>query len=127
AAFQPWSAFMDRQDEPLYFRRMAFNAPLYILYSSGTTGAPKCIVHGIGGTLLQHLKEHRLQADIRPGDSVFYYSTCGWMMWNWLVSALASEACVLLFDGSPFEPSPSALFDYMEETNASFFGVSAKY
>lgn len=125
--FEPWSALMDRQDEPLYYRRMPFNAPLYILYSSGTTGAPKCIVHGIGGTLLQHLKEHRLQADIRPGDRVFYYSTCGWMMWNWLVSALASEACVLLFDGSPFEPSPQALFDYMDETDATFFGVSAKY
>ena len=127
ARFQPWSAFMDRQDQPLYYRRMAFNDPLYILYSSGTTGAPKCIVHGIGGTLLQHLKEHRLQADIRPGDAVFYYSTCGWMMWNWLVSALASEACVLLFDGSPFHPGPSVLFDYMDETHAAFFGVSAKY
>ncbi|MGJ8670807.1 MAG: acetoacetate--CoA ligase [Oceanococcus sp.] len=111
----------------LSYQRVAFNAPLYILFSSGTTGVPKCIVHGVGGTLLQHLKEHQLQADIHPGDAVFYYSTCGWMMWNWLVSALASEATVLLFDGSPFHPTPNVLFDYIAETKASFFGVSAKY
>ncbi|WP_406857629.1 acetoacetate--CoA ligase [Alsobacter sp. KACC 23698] len=109
------------------FVRLPFNHPLYILYSSGTTGAPKCIVHGAGGTLLQHLKEHQLHCDIRPDDRVFYFTTCGWMMWNWLVSALASKAALMLFDGSPFHPSPTTLFDYAQAERFSVFGASAKY
>ncbi|NNG03822.1 MAG: AMP-binding protein, partial [Inquilinus sp.] len=97
------------------FHRHDFNAPLYILFSSGTTGVPKCITHGAGGTLLQHLKEHRLHCDIRRDDRVFYFTTLGWMMWNWLVTALASEATLLLYDGSPFHPDGNALFDYADE------------
>ena len=93
------------------FARLPFDHPLYILYSSGTTGAPKCIVHGAGGTLVQHLKEHQLHCDIRPGDRVFYFTTCGWMMWNWLVSALALGATIVLYDGSPFHPTATSLFD----------------
>src|SRR5208282_3092493 len=80
---------------------LPFDHPLYILFSSGTTGVPKCIVHGAGGTLLQHLKEHKLHSDVRPGDRIFYFTTCGWMMWNWLVSGLAADATLLLYDGSP--------------------------
>jgi acetoacetyl-CoA synthetase len=109
------------------FRRVAFNAPLYIMYSSGTTGKPKCIVHGAGGTLLQHLKEHRLLCDVKPGDRVFYFTTCGWMMWNWLVSGLASEATLLLYDGSPFHPDGNILFDFMDAERGTLFGTSAKY
>src|SRR3990172_6923385 len=92
------------QPQEIIFERFPFNQPLYIVFSSGTTGIPKCIVHGAGGTLLQHLKEHKLHCDIRGGDRVFYFTTCGWMMWNWLVSALGSEATLLLYDGSPFYP-----------------------
>ncbi|MEJ1161818.1 acetoacetate--CoA ligase [Prosthecomicrobium sp. N25] len=112
---------------PLRFERVPFDQPLYILFSSGTTGVPKCIVHGVGGTLLQHLKEHRLHADVRPGDRVFYFTTLGWMMWNWLVSALASEATLVLFDGSPFAPSPAVLWDYAQAEAVTLFGTSAKY
>jgi acetoacetyl-CoA synthetase len=86
----------------LVFEQLPFDHPLFIMYSSGTTGVPKCIVHSAGGTLLQHLKEHRLQVGLRPEDVLFYFTTCGWMMWNWLVSGLASGATVLLYDGSPF-------------------------
>ncbi len=125
--FACWSALSEGEATAPRYQRVGFNQPLYILYSSGTTGAPKCIVHGVGGTLLQHLKEHQLQADIHPGDPVFYFTTCGWMMWNWLVSALASEASLLLYDGSPFYPDPAVLFDFMDETHARFMGVSAKY
>ena len=109
------------------FKRMGFNAPLVIMYSSGTTGQPKCIVHGQGGTLLQHLKEHRLQCDVKRDDRVFYFTTCGWMMWNWLVSALASEATLLLYDGAPFHPDGNALFDFAEAERCTLFGTSAKY
>jgi acetoacetyl-CoA synthetase len=109
------------------FAPMPFNHPLYILYSSGTTGAPKCIVHGAGGTLLKHLVEQVLQSDVRAGDRVFYFTTCGWMMWNWLVSALASEAAIVLYDGSPFAPSANVLFDYADAAGVTLFGTSAKY
>ncbi len=109
------------------FKRMAFNAPLVIMYSSGTTGKPKCIVHGQGGTLLQHLKEHRLQCDVKRDDRVFYFTTCGWMMWNWLISALACEATLLLYDGAPFHPDGNALFDFAEAEHCTLFGTSAKY
>ena len=114
-------------DEPLAFAQLPFDHPLFILYSSGTTGAPKAIVHGQGGTLLQHLKEHRLHTDIRPGERVFYFTTCGWMMWNWLVSALASEATLILFDGNPFHPGPEALWQLAQEERIEVFGTSAKY
>jgi acetoacetyl-CoA synthetase len=109
------------------FERMPFSHPLYIMYSSGTTGVPKCIVHGAGGTLLQHLKEHRLHCGIEAGDRVFYFTTCGWMMWNWLVSALACDAGLMLYDGSPFHPDGNVLFDYAEAEKFTFFGTSAKF
>jgi acetoacetyl-CoA synthetase len=112
---------------PIAFARLPFDHPLYIMYSSGTTGVPKCIVHGAGGTLLQHLKEHMLHCDERPGDRVFYFTTCGWMMWNWLVSALAAGATLLLYDGSPFHPSGNILFDYADAEGMTLFGTSAKY
>ncbi len=112
---------------PVAFTRVSFAEPLYILFSSGTTGIPKCIVHSVGGTLLQHLKEHRLHSAIGEGDRVFYFTTLGWMMWNWLVTGLASRATLLLFDGSPFHPSPATLFAYAEDERATFFGTSAKF
>jgi acetoacetyl-CoA synthetase len=113
--------------KPLRFERLAFDHPVYILFSSGTTGVPKCIVHGAGGTLLQHLKEHRLQCDLRAGERLFYFTTLGWMMWNWLVSGLASGATLMLYDGSPFAPSPAALWDYAQDERINVFGTSAKY
>lgn len=109
------------------FERMPFNHPLYILFSSGTTGIPKCIVHSAGGTLLQHLKEHQLHNDLSEGDRLFYFTTCGWMMWNWLVTGLASGATLLLYDGSPFYPSGNILFDYAEQEAMTIFGTSAKF
>jgi acetoacetyl-CoA synthetase len=115
------------QGAALAFAQLPFDHPLYVLYSSGTTGAPKAIVHGVGGTLLQHLKEHRLHTDLRPGERVFYFTTCGWMMWNWLVSALASGATLVLFDGSPFHPSGTVLWDLAQEEGVQVFGTSAKY
>jgi acetoacetyl-CoA synthetase len=109
------------------FERFEFNHPLYILYSSGTTGVPKCIVHGAGGTLLQHIKEHRLHSDIKAGDRVFYFTTLGWMMWNWLMSALASDAALLLYDGSPFVSRGKVLFDMADAEGMTHFGTSAKF
>jgi acetoacetyl-CoA synthetase len=123
-----WDAYLgNRPVPPLDFARMPFNDPLYIMFSSGTTGVPKCIVHGIGGTLLQQVKEHVLQSDVKPGDRVFYFTTCGWMMWNWLVAGLAAEATLLLYDGSPFHPDGNILFDYADAEGMTLFGTSAKY
>jgi acetoacetyl-CoA synthetase len=111
----------------LEFRAVAFNHPLYVLYSSGTTGVPKCIVHGAGGVLLMHLKEHLLHCDVKPGDRVFYFTTCGWMMWNWLVTALGAGATLLLYDGSPFVKRGNILFDYAQAENMTHLGTSAKF
>jgi len=109
------------------FERMPFGHPLYIVYSSGTTGVPKCIVHSAGGTLLQHLKEHQLHGGVKDGDRLFYFTTCGWMMWNWLVSGLATGATLLLYDGSPFHPDGNVLFDYADAEGMTYFGTSAKF
>ncbi|MHB1042587.1 MAG: acetoacetate--CoA ligase [Eubacteriales bacterium] len=109
------------------FAQLPFDHPLYIMYSSGTTGVPKCIVHGAGGTLLQHLKELTLHTDLKREDTIFYFTTCGWMMWNWLVSSLAVGAAVVLYDGSPFYPFPGALFKLAQDEKISVFGTSAKY
>lgn len=114
-------------DKPVQFTRFGFDHPLAILFSSGTTGIPKCIVHRAGGVLLQHLKEHSLHADIREGDRFFYFTTCGWMMWNWLASGLASGATLMLYDGSPFYPDGNVLFDYAAAEKISYFGTSAKF
>ena len=109
------------------FTRVGFNDPLYILYSSGTTGAPKCIVHGVGPAIVTHAKEHRLHADVKPGDRVFWFTTCGWMMWNWVAGALAAEATIVLYDGSPFYPDGNALFDFADDAKITLFGTSAKF
>ena len=112
---------------PLRFERLPFAHPLYILFSSGTTGVPKCIVHSAGGMLLQHMKEHQLHCDLKQGDRLFYFTTCGWMMWNWLVSGIASGATLLLYDGSPTYPSANILFDYADAEDMTLLGTSAKY
>lgn len=109
------------------FEQLPFDHPLYILFSSGTTGIPKCIVHCQGGVLMQHLKEHLLHCNIREGERVFYFTTCGWMMWNWLVTSLACKATLMLYDGSPFYPDGNAIFDYAAQEKFNFFGTSAKF
>ncbi|MEL7206756.1 MAG: acetoacetate--CoA ligase [Actinomycetota bacterium] len=130
AGLARWRQLLDRHHragaEP-HYEQLPADHPLYILYSSGTTGKPKCIVHRCGGVLLKHLSEHRLHCDIRPGDQVFYFTTCGWMMWNWLVSALAVGAGIVLYDGNPAHGGPGRLFDVAAETGATLLGVSAKY
>jgi acetoacetyl-CoA synthetase len=123
-----WEAFIAHHPATaIDYVRLPFDHPLYIMYSSGTTGAPKCILHGAGGTLLQHLKEHKLHGDVRPGDRLFYFTTCGWMMWNWLVSGLAAGATLLLYDGSPFIIRGKVLWDFAEGERLTHFGASAKY
>jgi len=123
-----WDAYVEGfSSSEITFEQLPFNHPLYIMYSSGTTGPPKCIVHGAGGTLLQHLKEHVFHADVRRDDRVFYFTTCGWMMWNWLVTGLAAEATLVLFDGAPFHPDARTLFDFADDVGINIFGTSAKY
>ncbi len=127
-----WLLEVDKlSSSEIRFEQLPFDHPLYILFSSGTTGAPKCIVHGAGGTLLQHVKEHRLHSDVRVGDRLFYFTTLGWMMWNWLVSGLAAGATLLLYDGSPFalndKEKPELIFDFAEAENMTQLGTSAKY
>ena len=121
-----WTEFTDNPATEIEFERLPFNHPLYILYSSGTTGVPKCITHGAGGTLLQHLKEHVLHTDVKPEDRVFYFTTCGWMMWNWLASVLAAGAAIVLYEGAPFHPSPNAVWDMAERFGVTVFGSGAK-
>ncbi|MCX6015805.1 MAG: acetoacetate--CoA ligase [Chloroflexales bacterium] len=118
------AAFLPRE---CTFIQLSFAHPLFIMYSSGTTGVPKCIVHSAGGTLIQHRKEHQLQSDIHPNDRVFYFTTCGWMMWNWLVSALASGATIMLYDGNPSVRDGTILFDYIDAEQITLFGTSAKW
>ena len=122
-----WRDIIANPVDSIDFVPRQFNDPLYILYSSGTTGKPKCITHKVGGTLIQHLKEQKLHCDVHPGDRVFYFTTLGWMMWNWLVSALASEAALVLFDGSPFYPDGEVLWRYADDIDMTLFGTSAKY
>ena len=125
---QSWAEFAgDSEPSELEFERLPFDHPLYILYSSGTTGLPKCMVHSGGGTLLQHLKEHGLHTDIKRDDRVFYFTTCGWMMWNWLVSSLALGSAIVLYDGAPFSPKNESLWDMAESERITVFGTSAKY
>ncbi|MFB4390651.1 MULTISPECIES: acetoacetate--CoA ligase [unclassified Pseudomonas] len=121
-----WDDFFTPGGEPR-FVALPFDHPLYILYSSGTTGVPKCIVHRAGGVLLQHLKEHGLHNDLAAEDVLFYYTTCGWMMWNWLASGLAVGATLVLYDGSPFHPGPERLLDLIDAEGVNAFGTSAKY
>jgi len=122
-----WPDFAGDGERTLSFEMLPFDHPLYIMYSSGTTGVPKCIVHGAGGTLIQHLKELVLHTDIKREDRLFYYTTCGWMMWNWFVSGLAVGATLVLFDGSPSHPDGNALWDLADEVGISVFGTSAKW
>jgi acetoacetyl-CoA synthetase len=127
ARSRPLASAASADPQPLNFSRLAFDHPIYILYSSGTTGVPKCIVHRAGGILLKHLTEHFLHTDLKQDDRLFYFTTCGWMMWNWLVSGLAAGGTLLLYDGSPFYPNERALFDFADEEGMTIFGTSAKY
>ena len=122
-----WKELSKIKPDKIKFSRFDFEHPIAILYSSGTTGKPKCICHRSGGVLLQHKKEHQLHCDIKENDNVFYFTTCGWMMWNWLVSALASKASIVLFDGSPMYKKEDLLFKIAEKEKITLFGVSAKY
>ncbi|MDC0865536.1 acetoacetate--CoA ligase [bacterium] len=122
-----WNDFIDPKPTPIIFEQVPFDHPLYIMYSSGTTGKPKSIVHGAGGTLIQHLKELRLHTDININDTVFYFTTCGWMMWNWLVSNLAIGSTILLYDGSPFHPDRNSMWDIIDNYKVSHFGTSPKF
>ena len=121
-----WGHWPSALSPAINFEQLAFDHPLYIMYSSGTTGKPKCIVHGQGGTLIQHKKEHQLHLDLRADDNLFFFTTCGWMMWNWLVSALATGCTITLYDGSPFHPKPDVLFDLVDQESITVFGISAK-
>jgi acetoacetyl-CoA synthetase len=122
-----FSEILEKPKTPLYFEQLPFNHPLYILFSSGTTDFPKCIVHGLGGTLLQHLKELGLHTNISVQDRIFYYTTCGWMMWNWYISSLALGATIVQYDGSPFYRNPNHLLDFIDNEQITVFGTSAKY
>ena len=124
---QTWEEFMDHKGAELFFEQLPFDHPLSILYTSGTTGIPKSIVHGAGGTLIQHLKEHRYHCDLKPGDRLFYFTTCGWMMWNWLISGLASGATIVLYDGSPGFPDIGHLWKIIEKQKITHFGTSPKF
>ena len=123
-----WNNILKKnKTKKINFERVPFNSPLYILYSSGTTGKPKCIVHSVGGVLLQHIKEHTYHCDFRKDDRIMYFTTCGWMMWNWMVSALAKEVTLVIYDGSPVEPDMNILFKIADTEKLTFLGVSAKY
>ena len=122
-----WQTILKSEDKFDIFEKFDFNHPLYILFSSGTTGFPKCIVHGDGGSLIQHKKEHVLHCEINENDKVFYFTTCGWMMWNWLITCLASKSTIILYDGSPFYPNIDYLFEIAEKEKINFFGTGAKY